>query len=135
MAIAYKKPSRKLPRGQRVALITNIAAGDTVDIEDILGFPANYVKIVTPDSGDVLEIRMNNKYVVADNYTNPGFGDYGHVDPRSAETITSKGEQHMVHTLTGDTIFYLEEGLTMSFFELVTMTPNTGTSVIQLVVW
>lgn len=135
MAIVYHKPSRKLPRGQRIASITNIAQGDTVDIQDILGFPARYIKIATPDAGDSLSIRVNNRYTAVAEYTNPAFGEAGSPDPRSAVEITSKGAQHPIFTITGDTTFYLEEGLEVEFFELVTMTPATGTSVISMVVW
>lgn len=135
MAIVYKRPSKKVPRGQRVAHITNIGAADTVDVEEILGFPARYMKLVTPDTGDVLEIRLNNRYTLVDVYNIPAHGEHGAVDPRSAEVITSKGEQHAVHTLTGDTIYYLEDGLEVSFFELVDMTPGAVTDVIEMMVW
>jgi hypothetical protein len=135
MAISYQKPSRKIPRGQRVAHITNIAAADTVDILDILGFPARYVKIVTPDDSDVLEIRINNRYVLADVHNVPAQGEHGSVDPSTAEVITSQGAQHAVHEMTGSTTFYLEEGLEVVFLELVDMTPATATDVIELMAW
>ena len=135
MAIVYKRPSRSIPRGQRVALVSNIAAGDTVDIVDILGFPARVLKITTPDAGDVLDIRVNNKYVVAGVYNTPAQGEHGSIDPRSAVTITSGGDQHPVHTMTGSDTYYSEEGLEIAFLELVAMTPATATDVIEILAW
>jgi hypothetical protein len=135
MAISYKKSSKNVPRGQRVAHVTNIGASDSVDIVEILGFPARVVKIVTPDSGDILEIKINNRYTLADVYNMPAHGEHGSVDPRSAVRVVSEGAQHPTHTLTGSTVYYSEDGLEIAWLELSDMTPATATDVIELMAW
>jgi hypothetical protein len=60
MAATYTKVPLNIPSPQRSMLITNVVAGDKIDIEAILGRPAKSVIITADDATDSISYRLNS---------------------------------------------------------------------------
>lgn len=117
--------SRSIPSSQRSTLITDVAAGDQVDVEEILGRPARGIKFVTGDSADSISYRLNNKLKL---YQRDKF------DKTDIQEIWSAGESFPVFTSTGNTEHETQEGVSISSFEVTALTLATGTT-IEVVAW
>ena len=121
----FTKVSRQIPSDQRVALISDVAVGDRLDIEDILGRPGRAAQFNMTDTSDVLEYKLNTLRRVTRTH-----------ESRCDETVLiwSEGDEAYLYTVDGATVHETEEDLSVSSIEMITLTLTTGTT-IQVVVW
>jgi hypothetical protein len=130
----FSKVSRLIRSAERSALITDVVDDDQIDIESILGRPARGVKIIPDDASDTITLRLNNKIRI------PAMGDnrdslvYRDI-PSDAASVVSKGSHQSVFTITGDTVYYIQEGLSVSFIEIASLTFGAGGTSISIEVW
>jgi len=117
-----------VPSAQRTNVITDVEAGDLIDIVDVLGRPAHRVKIVPDADTDVIEIRLNNRVRIPQYYNHPGTGMHGQKKPESI-TVVSAGSHHPTYSLTGADQYYTEENVVVSFIEIVDITSSGDTTI------
>src|SRR5690349_11618040 len=113
----YRKVSRLVPSFERTAQITDVAPGDRIDIKDILGRPARQIKIIPFNSADIIHIRLNNKLTIERPYGKSGNPEAGENQPNPV-VIVSTGEQFPVYELSGEAVYYTEDGVFTSFIEI-----------------
>lgn len=131
----YTPVSNKIPLDQRAALITAVAAGDRINVVDVLGRPARGVKFVTTDSADEVQYKLNNRIERINRHTkeNQIYNEAAHafgiagapnvIWSGASSTFTDTGE--VIETVTG---------LDVNSIEIVSLTLSTG-STISIVVW
>lgn len=116
MPATYHRVSRLVPSTQRTGVITDIETGDQIDITDVLGRPAHRIKIVPDDSADNITLRLNNRVKIPAYYGEGGM-EKGHQKPETT-TVVSRGAQHPAYVLTGESQYYTEDGLEVSFIDV-----------------
>jgi len=113
LATYTKVPSNVLSPA-RVTAITAVAAGDKIDMFDVLGRPAQNMKIMTDASTDTITFRINNcARVVKRNQSKPD------------ETVQAwqAGSAFPTFEETGDTVYeYGNTGLEIHSIEIVSST-------------
>lgn len=114
---SYTKVSTAVPLKQRMAVISSVAAGDQVDVTDILGRPANIVRFHMTDAGDEIELRINNRIVL-----------HRPEDPTPKVVWMTEGGGD-IYTGTGQTTLETIDGLKISSFEVVSLTLSTGSTI------
>jgi hypothetical protein len=131
----YKPVSRSVPSAERSTVITDVAAGDTINLIDVLGRPARGLIVSADNSADVVEYRLNNRKVVtvippAEQERNAAaiaFG--GKEDDVSEVEVWERSEAFPTFTTTGAS-WQTVEGLTISSIDIVSITgPATITIV------
>ncbi len=127
MPATYARVSRLTPSGQRTGVITDIDASDEIDIVDVLGRSARRIKIV-PSGGDSVEIelRINNRIKIPVPTQKLGEALMDHHSPGSV-IVVSKGEEHALYELTGSDQYYTEEGVTVAFVQIESVSAGTLT--------
>ncbi len=128
----YKKVSRSIPTAQRHQAITEVEAGDEIDIVDVLGRPARGMQIVPEADTDVITLRLNNKIRMTSKYVDEGQYTFQGIDSPASTTVVSKGEHHPLYTLSGEEQYLTQDGLQISFVQIEDITGNDTCS---LYVW
>lgn len=116
----YKKLTTAVPSDQRVALITDVAVGDQIDITDVLGRPAKSVRFFLTDAADVLEVKLNNLLRLKKRN-----------ESQADETVLiwSDGAHGSTYTYTGSLIAEVIDTLHVSSIEVVGLTLSSGTTI------
>lgn len=130
----YRKVSRLIPSAERHQVITDVVAGDEIDLVDVLGRPARRLKIVPDDETDSIDIRLNNRVKIKEYYQGTGWPENGHAKPTTVYVV-SEGEQHPLYSLTGDTEYLTEEELKISFIQIDDITFGSGGTAITIYCW
>lgn len=130
----YRKVSRLIPSGERHQVITDVVAGDEIDLVDVLGRPARRLKIVPDDATDSIDIRLNNRVKIKQYYQGSGWPENGYAKPETVYVV-SEGEQHPLYTLTGDEQYLTEEELKISFIQIDDITFGSGGTSITIYCW
>lgn len=130
----YRKVSRHVPSSQRSASITDVQEGDQIDVYEILGRPARGIKIVPFSDADQIDIRLNNKLKMPTYYPRSGWPEAGQPKPATV-TVVSAGEHFPVYEMTGAESYYTEDGLYVSFIEIVTITFAGSSGPVEIEVW
>lgn len=118
----FRKVSRLVPSSQRSTSITDVEAGDQIDVKAILGRPARQIKIVPGDSSDLIEVRLNNRVVIPTYYDRHKTTQPTHLRATENVEFVSAGAHYPVYEMTGSDAYYTEEGLAISFIEIVDIT-------------
>lgn len=126
----YSRVSRLIPSAQRSARITNVVAGDEIDVTDILGRSARQIKIVPDDSSDSIDFRLNNRIKF-----HPGRTVHGQPSTGFETTVVSEGSHHPLYNATGDTEYLTDEGLRVDYIQIDAITFGAGGSAIEIIVW
>jgi hypothetical protein len=130
----YRKVSRLIPLAERAASITAVVDNDEIDIVDVLGRPARGVKIIPDDPSDSISLRFNNKIRIPA-VSNDRDSRIHRDIPGDAVTKVSEGEHHSEYTVTGESAYYVMEGLVVSFIQISNITFGAGGSAISIEVW
>lgn len=127
MATVNKVP-RSVPSAQRTVVITDVAVGDRINIDDVLGRPARGLKMITTSATDSVSYKVNN---LISRHIQTDFGrSTNHVD---STDIWSGDPAFATFTDIG-ALIELVDGVSVSSIEITAMTLATP-AVIQLVVW
>lgn len=121
----YTKVPRNVPSAQRTTLITAVAAGDQIDVEDVLGRPARGVIFEMTDAADTITYKLNN-LVRLTSHNETG------ADPDV--NVWSSGGAYSTFSNTGAAQHQTVSDLKVSSIEVVSLTLSTGTT-IEIVVW
>jgi hypothetical protein len=116
------------PAGQNARLITDVAAGDQIDIQAILGRPARRLTISTGDAADIVSYRLNNlRRVPQVSNDNRAFAPNAASGP-GPDTTTFWSKATDLWTDVG-LIITTMEGFAVSSIEIDSLTLATGTTV------
>lgn len=132
----YAKVPKDIPSSQRSTEITLVAAGDRIDLEEILGRPARRVQFHVGDVADQVSFRLNSRRRMrsssTDNLTTASrvYGSYG----SNTVDVWSKAEGVPVFEGTGSLVIETAEGLQVSTVEIEALSLGTGTT-ITIVAW
>lgn len=136
----YTLISQKIPSEQRSNIITNVSAGDQIDILKVLGRPARRVQFILTQSNDVINYRLNNLRRIRKQRSGEGilsvaervYGTFGNED--AEVEVWNTGPGFPEYSSTGAVIIETAEGLEVESIDMGTMTLHHGT-VIEIVVW
>lgn len=132
----YSSIPSTLPASQRVAYITNVAAGDQIDIESILGKPATKVQFNMTATTDTIEFKLNNlvriKKRPSDDDAQSGWERVAGFN--TEVEVWSGSDRYPTYSSTGSTVLETADGLTISSIEIVSLTLSVG-STISIVAW
>jgi hypothetical protein len=120
----YKRIPATVPSSERTTLITDVAAGDTIDIQEILGRSARGLQFIMPADTDVVEYRLNS--LLRTKRVNPS--------NTTTDYVWSTADAFPVFSSTGATVLETVSGLEVSSVQVVGLTLGAGTT-IQIVVW
>lgn len=127
----YTPVPRTIASAERTALITLVAAGDKIDITDVLGRPARGMQMYMTATTDIVSYKLNHLTKIPTR----GRRDLSQVPVQHTATSfwdTSAGVSEF--SGTGDTVIETVSDLTISSIEITALTLSTGTT-ISIVVW
>lgn len=130
----FRKVSRHVPSSQRSTSITDVVEGDEIDVEAILGRPAQGVKIVPFNESDSISVRLNNRIKIPTFYPKSGYAEEGQKKPDTV-VVVSAGEHFPVYEMTGAEAYYTETGLRVSFIQIVDITFAGTSGAVEIEVW
>lgn len=130
----YRKVSRLVPSSQRTTEITNVDTGDVIDFKEILGRRARRIKISLPNNITSAQFRLNNKIYIEPESRLIGINEHSY-SPLPTVEIVSEGAHHPLYTLAGNAEYYTEEGLSISFMQIVDVTTSSGASTVSVTCW
>jgi len=119
----YTPVPRTVPSSERTTLITDVEAGDRLDLREILGRSARGLQMFCTDDTDEVTYRLNN--LLRTVRRNPG--------NTTTDYVWSTSDAFPVYSSTGELIELTEE-LSIGSIEIVSLTLGTGTT-IEIVVW
>lgn len=126
----YTPPLKSTKRGERIVEITNVDAGDQLNIVEILGWPASTVQMYTDDAAAQVDYRLNNRTEHRSLSTLPGVGN-AIKNAIAGSTLTEIWIPTTTFENTGAAI-QLSPGLDVSSLEIVAL---AGTGPITLIVF
>lgn len=130
MAATFSKFTTLVPSSERSTTITDVEAGDKIDIKSILGRPARQIKIIPDADTDDIEFKLNNllrlrpKNKLDENQT-----------VQADVEIWSGAPQFSTFSVTGESFYLTEEEMNISSIEIVDITFGDGGTSITIVVW
>ena len=136
----YTPIPKHVPMEQRSNIITNVAAGDQIDIIKVLGRPARRVQFILTQQTDVINYRLNNLVRIRKQRSGEGvlsvaervYGTFGMED--AEVEVWNTGPGFPEYSSTGAVIIETAETLEVESIDMGTMTLHHG-SVIEIVVW
>lgn len=120
----YAIVPRHIPSAQRTTLISDVAVGDKINVEEILGRPARGMILEMTSDTDVASYRLNN--LIKNTKVVNGL-------PTQVE-FWSASDSFPVYTNTGSTTHETIDGFEISSVEVTALTLSTGTT-ITITVW
>ena len=127
MAATYSTVPLTVPSSQRSMMITSVAAGDTINVVDILHRPARGVRFYMTATGDTIEYRLNNLQILSryreDNQQINEYTEHWNVSSKFP-----------VYSATGAIAHETEDGLRVSSIQVTALSLSTG-STISILVW
>ncbi len=127
----YTKASNSIPAQQRAVLITDVGAGDRIDIQDVLARGARQVIFKMTDATDTISYKINHlrrvrpsrtkeeKLTVADQV-------YGVFEKTTVEFWSGSGD---TFTATGSSQLEIADGLEVSSLEIVSLSLSSGSTI------
>jgi hypothetical protein len=126
-----------VPSAERSMLIEDVEVGDQIDVEEILGRPANRVQFYMTDSADVLEYKLNNLSKIKKNKKQNALSlaeeMYGVFEHDSYIKVWNSNG-YPTYSVDGSEIHETVEGLKIRSISIEDLTLSTGTT-ISIVVW
>ena len=104
----------------RSAEITAVAAGDRIDMEDVLGRPARRVQFIMTDAADTIDYTLNNLTRI-------------HKKRRRDEAFSKTDQVHGIHNNEIVEV-WSAEGLNVSSIQIDALSLGTGTT-ITIICW
>jgi len=134
----YTPVPKSVPSAQRSAQITAVAAGDQIDLADVLGRPARRIQFIMTDAADTIDYtlnslrRMRTKRSPEEAYsdTDQVSGIYGTQEIE----VWSGGAGYASYQSTGSTVLETSEGLNISSVQIDALSLSSGTT-ITIVCW
>lgn len=116
----FERVSRAVPSARRSVRITDVSAGDRIDIEDILGRPARGIKLYTGTATDTLEFKLNNLIHLPQK-----------IEGQAPTTVSiwSGSGAHSTFSVTDAKEHDTKPGLLISSIEIVALTLSVGTTI------
>lgn len=111
----YTPVSSRVPSDQRTTIITEVAEGDQIAFQDVLGRPARGIQLYTDSDTDTLEYRLNGLR-------------RSYVDNEAVDTWVPVDS----FTQTGATQYQTVDGLRIGSIEIVAL---TGPTEITIICW
>jgi len=121
----YTRIPKTVPSYLRVTKITDVAAGDQIDLVSILGKPAAVVQLHVGTSTEIVEYRLNSHVVVT---TVPDEG-VGYTDAQklwgvknaTTASVWLDTDAYPVFSSTGAEVLEIGEGLKVSSIEIISI--------------
>jgi|14BtaG_2_1085337.scaffolds.fasta_scaffold00028_44 hypothetical protein len=134
----YTPVSRSVPSSQRATEITAVAAGDQIDLTDVLGRPARKVQFIMTDTSDTIDYTLNNLKKVrkrddVDSALTTAERVYGSFGTSEVE-IWSGGSSHTSFQSTGSTVLETADDLKVSSVQIDALSLSSG-STISIICW
>ena len=131
MPATYRIVPRDVPSNQRTMLITDVEAGDQIDIVEILGRPARQVQMFMTDATDTVEYRLNHHKKIRPNlpetpYYSSVYQSLGYSEPVE---VWIHSDAYPVYESTGAEVIETAEGLAVSAIEIESLTLSVGTTI------
>ena len=135
----YTPVPKSVPSDERSAQITAVAAGDQIDLIDVLGRPARQLQFVMTDSADTIDYTLNslqrirNKRTAEESFskTDQVFGTFG---TTVTEVWRTGGEGFPSYQSTGSAVLETTEGLKISSVDIEALSLSSG-STITIIAW
>lgn len=127
----YTKSKKTVPSYERAVLITAVAAGDKIDIIDVLGRPAKSVVFKMTNTADIITYKINHASRIrtamnADEVSTNVAKIHGVLD---TEVVLFWNPNTSTFTGTGNENLEIVSGLRVSSIEIGTLTLSTGTTI------
>lgn len=129
----YTPVPKEVPSLERTTVITAVAAGDRIDVRDVLGRSARKVQFIAANSTDVVEYRLNNLRRVRQEVPTP----YGKNQALQAWGVNSNDfEEKLIWEEVGPSFsttgaaFETVDGLKISSIEVISLTGPTTISIV-----
>ena len=134
----YTIVPRSLPSSQRVTEITAVAAGDQIDLVEILGRPARRLQFYVTATTDTVEYTLNNLLKMrpqrkAWEALSPADQAHG-VFEKSTVDVWSGGAGYPSFSSTGALVLETVETLSITSVQIDALTLGTGTT-ISIIAW
>ena len=134
----YTPVSKSVPSAQRSTEITAVAAGDRIDIEDVLGRPARRVQFIMTDAADTIDYTLNNLTRIhkkrrrdeAFSKTDQVHGIY----ENEIIEIWSGAGSFPSYQSTGSSVLETAEGLRIASIQIDALSLDSGTT-ITIICW
>ena len=134
----YTPVPRAVPSSQRSVQITNVSAGDQIDLRDALGRPARKLQFHVGASTDIVEYTLNNLRRIrtprdpaeATTDVERAFGTYG----TTLNEVWSAGAGYSSYSSTGSTVLETADGLEISSLQIDALTLGVGAT-ITIIAW
>jgi hypothetical protein len=127
----YTKVSKSVPSSQRAALISAVAEGDQIDIEDVLGRPARKIIFQMTDASDTVTYKINHLRRIRTG--RPKGETYSEADQVwgvfGTEVINSWAGHCDVFSGTGAIELETVDGLQISSLEIVSITTASPSTI------
>jgi len=126
MAATYTNVPLSVPSNQRSMLITNVVAGDRIDVSAILGRAANKVQIIPDSATDSISYRFNSlqHLKTTQDYNFEIERTPGQVD------VWSSSPRYSVYNSVGSASYETVDGLQVTSIEVTAIVfGGTGTSI------
>lgn len=117
----YTKLTNAVPSAQRIVKITDVSAGDRIDLVDALGRAARKVRFFLTADTDEINVKFNNLLRL----TKRNGPD---ATPSTVE-VWSGGSHASEFTYTGSTIIDTLDDFKISSLEIGSLTLGTGTTI------
>ena len=125
----YTKVLNSIPNSQRSALITDVAAGDKIDLNDVLGRAARTVIFIMTDAADEIEYKINHLRKISAPREQPltevdkVYGVFGQ------EQISVWHGHSDTYLGTGGSQLQITSGLNVASLEVMSLTLNSGSTI------
>ena len=134
----YTPVPKTVPSAQRSAEITAVAAGDQIDMEDVLGRPARRVQFIMTDAADTIDYTLNSlQKIRTQRPVGETFSDADKVwgiYETSVVEIWRTGGRFPSYSGTGSTVIETAEDLKISSIEIDALSLSVG-STITIIAW
>lgn len=125
---SYTKVSKNVPSNERVATVTNVVAGDRIDLVDILHRPAKKLIFNLSADTDVVEYKINtlrriNPTPNKNETLNPFELTKGSLGQEQVLIWSGTGD---IFTATGGTVLETIDGLKISSIEIISISVASG---------
>ena len=124
MATYTSIPSSIIPTG-KIMLISDVAAGDQIDVRSILGRAARGVKFTVTDEADIMEYKLNSLVHMR---------KFHETTVDETILVWSGSTRYPTLTATGQIEYVIEDEPRVDSIEIVSLSLSTGTT-IEIVVW
>lgn len=132
----YTPVPKSVPSAQRSSQITAVAAGDRINLVDVLGRPARRIQFIMTDAADTVDYTLNSLITARKKTAAPlstvdkVYGSFG----TSEIEIWSGAGGHPSYQSTGSTVLETSEGLDVASLQIDALSLSVGTT-ITIICW